>query len=105
MREPACTSFRLGGGTALALQLGHRLSDDLDLFCPDGFDPHELYGAPGLSDAVVTGFVGYDVFPVLRSLVYFMDAEDEPQPQMLRAMKWNDVKRNICDAVERVERQ
>ena len=28
----------LGGGTALALQLGHRRSFDLDVFCPDDLD-------------------------------------------------------------------
>jgi hypothetical protein len=42
---------------------------------------------------------------VLRSLVYFADAEDEPEPKMLRALKWNEVKRSICGAVERLERQ
>ena len=50
-------------------------------------------------------FVGYDVFPALRSLVYFADAEDEPEPQMLRVMKWSDVKRSICGAVEQLDRQ
>lgn len=32
MREKAFDSFRLVGGTALALQLGHRISVDIDLF-------------------------------------------------------------------------
>lgn len=31
-------SFRLVGGTALGLQEGHRLSDDIDLFCDYDFD-------------------------------------------------------------------
>lgn len=31
-------NFHLVGGTALALLFGHRLSVDLDLFCPDEFD-------------------------------------------------------------------
>jgi hypothetical protein len=30
--------FYLGGGTGLALQLGHRRSEDFDFFCPDRFD-------------------------------------------------------------------
>lgn len=30
---PALSAFRLVGGTALALQIGHRLSYDLDFFC------------------------------------------------------------------------
>ena len=33
--EPAFSSVRLVGGTALSLQLGHRESDDLDLFSVD----------------------------------------------------------------------
>jgi predicted nucleotidyltransferase component of viral defense system len=35
-------SFYLVGGTALALQLGHRVSIDLDLFTSEPFDPNEL---------------------------------------------------------------
>lgn len=31
-------SFRLVGGTALSLQEGHRLSDDIDLFCDHDFN-------------------------------------------------------------------
>lgn len=38
----------LGGGTALALQLGHRVSRDLDFFTPVEFDEHLLL--PHLKD-------------------------------------------------------
>jgi len=31
-------SFYLVGGTALTLQFGHRLSEDLDFFAPESFD-------------------------------------------------------------------
>ncbi len=34
--------FSLVGGTALALQLGHRFSEDIDMFCFGGFDPLRL---------------------------------------------------------------
>ncbi len=34
--------FYLGGGTGLALQLGHRRSQDLDFFSFDSFDPESL---------------------------------------------------------------
>lgn len=37
-QEPELASFRLVGGTALALQLGHRKSDDLDFFTEGSFD-------------------------------------------------------------------
>lgn len=36
------SSFYLAGGTALALQLGHRVSEDLDFFVDKAFDAEEL---------------------------------------------------------------
>ncbi len=44
-RLPLCESiknFYLSGGTALALQLGHRESEDLDFFCENNFDPLKI---------------------------------------------------------------
>lgn len=38
MRAPVLDSFRLVGGTALSLQLGHRLSVDIDLFSDAPYD-------------------------------------------------------------------
>ncbi|MGZ8559893.1 MAG: nucleotidyl transferase AbiEii/AbiGii toxin family protein [Chitinophagaceae bacterium] len=35
---PSCDAFGLGGGTNLALRLGHRFSIDLDLFTNAGFN-------------------------------------------------------------------
>lgn len=35
--------FYLAGGTALALQIGHRDSIDFDFFCPTSFDTEELF--------------------------------------------------------------
>ena len=37
MADPALSGFVLVGGTSLALQYGHRLSEDLDLFCSKNF--------------------------------------------------------------------
>lgn len=36
-------NFYLAGGTALSLQLGHRISDDIDMFTPLAFNEEELY--------------------------------------------------------------
>lgn len=36
---------------------------------------------------------------VLRSLVYFDDAEDDPSPVMLKPLSWDEAKERICDAV------
>ena len=41
--HPALQDFNLVGGTALALQLGHRTSIDIDLFSLNSFSPQELY--------------------------------------------------------------
>lgn len=38
MEMPALSSFNLVGGTALALQIGHRISIDLDLFTHQDYD-------------------------------------------------------------------
>jgi len=37
------SDFVLYGGTALALQLGHRVSEDFDFFSSEGFDPERLH--------------------------------------------------------------
>jgi len=42
MKKPYLKGFNLVGGTSLSLQLGHRISYDLDLFCTDPFDTLEL---------------------------------------------------------------
>ena len=40
MKEEMLRSFNLVGGTALSLQIGHRLSIDIDLFTTNDFDVH-----------------------------------------------------------------
>lgn len=42
MAKPALTGFNLAGGTSLALQIGHRLSVDLDLFGIRPFEAQEI---------------------------------------------------------------
>ncbi|WP_435352592.1 nucleotidyl transferase AbiEii/AbiGii toxin family protein [Emticicia sp. SJ17W-69] len=38
MQEPLLNDFYLVGGTALSLQIGHRISVDIDLFTNTSFD-------------------------------------------------------------------
>jgi hypothetical protein len=46
--------FVLYGGTAMALRLGHRHSEDFDFFSNEGFEPGALlYGVPYLKEARV----------------------------------------------------
>ncbi len=171
---------RLVGGTALALQLGHRLSIDLDIFgvwdqsldirkilgrCGETIEEHsteniKVYTVSTIKVDVVyytyawlhepveadgLRFAGMpDIAPmkleainsrgskkdfidlafllkrfslkeivawyrmkyplgseylVLRSLVYFDDAEDDPMPRMLKPMRWEAAKAGIQQAV------
>ena len=43
--------------------------------------------------------IKYNVLHVLKSLVYFEDAENEPSPIMFRETNWEDVKSSIQKAV------
>jgi hypothetical protein len=44
MNDKELQDFFLVGGTALSLQIGHRISIDLDLFTVNSFDDNELLG-------------------------------------------------------------
>jgi hypothetical protein len=39
---PELNDFHLVGGTALSLMYGHRISEDLDLFCVSKFDNNQI---------------------------------------------------------------
>jgi hypothetical protein len=177
----------LAGGTGLALQLGHRISQDLDFFRASPFAPAELAaGLAGLGRVLVQGrsagtlhvtldglrvsflaaespllfagtpyrgltladprdiavmmviaiggrgsrkdfvdlffylrgggslegvfdlvsrrFAGVDfnAYHLLRSLVFFEDAESEPMPRMIRRAAWSEIKRAIVTEVKRL---
>ena len=179
--NPHFRETRLVGGTALALQIGHRKSIDLDLFGNITMEPLELsqelqaygdlsmrsssqrihrmmlrnvqldivqYDYPWLAPPVATGGVRLAAIPdivamklaaitnrgtkkdfidlaflldrfelsemlglyadkfedgerfmVLKSLVFFEDAEDDPMPYMLQPINWNDAKKRIIKSV------
>ena len=180
-------SWVLAGGTGLALHLGHRYSEDLDLFWDQPFDPAELAQSlsrigrvrvqqiaedtlhlelnglrvsflriqtpllfPGTSYrrlivadprdiavmkviaiggrgsrkdfvdlffylkgggtlAGVLSLVGqryqevdFNSYHLLKSLVYFRDAEEEPLPQMIKPVAWETVKELLIAEVRRL---
>lgn len=118
-RDPALVDTRLVGGTSLALQLGHRKSVDLDLFGKD-IAPMKLEAITNRGskkDFIDLAFLlntftlremleGYTAkypqgseYLVLRSLVFFDDAEEDPMPVMLKSLGWEEAKARICDAV------
>lgn len=179
-------NFYLGGGTALALQLGHRQSIDLDWFSRAAFSNRDLKEelsrlgklevvgeeegtVNALLDGVKLSFlryryplafplvdferikladerdiaamkidaassrgskkdfidlyfllkkysldhliavfqkkyegIGYNQLHILKSLVYFEDAEKEPMPKMIQETDWKKVKRSIQDKVNEI---
>jgi hypothetical protein len=180
-------TWTLAGGTGLALQLGHRYSEDLDFFRTETFETDLLIAAlspigsvsiqsrssgtlhsvldglrvsflrmqapliyPGTSyrgltladprdiavmkliaiggsgsrkDFVDLYFfiqsggslestlelsrhrfenVDYNQYHLLKSLVYFEDAEKEPMPRMLRDVSWSTIKKSIVAEVRRL---
>ena len=175
MTTPELKKFRLVGGTALALHLGHRRSDDIDLFADEPFDSNAIGDFLRLNDqriceCSVSGhrddikidvmahryawidpaeewegirlasirdiaamklnaianrgskkdfwdiavlldrwtlddvmswyrirYPHMDDWQVVRSLTYFDDAEEEPDPVSLTALTWLDVKEFIQD--------
>jgi hypothetical protein len=46
--------------------------------------------------------VDYNDYHLMKSLVYFEDAEAEPMPRMLREVSWDEVKKTIVAEVRRI---
>jgi hypothetical protein len=87
---PWLSDFYLAGGTALALQLGHRTSVDLDFFTGKPFDEgkmienlaaigkieilqKERQSITGILDGVKISFLGYP-YPILKPALSFQGA-------------------------------
>lgn len=179
--------WALAGGTALALHLGHRRSEDLDFFRPEPFDPERLAAgvaevgavsvqsrsadtlhlmleglrvsflraqvpllfpgtayrgltiadprdiavmkmiaiggrgsrkdfvdlyfylqAGGSLDGILSQVrrrfsqIDYNEYHLLKSLVYFDDAESEPMPDMIRDVGWETMKDALIAEVRRL---
>ena len=71
----------------------------------DFFDAHRLImelGLPALLQIYQAKYPSHDVGTVLRSLVYFDDAEDDPDPTTLDGTSWSQIKTGITKAVSRI---
>ncbi len=187
VREEHLEEWTLAGGTALALQLGHRYSEDLDFFRAAPFDParlaedlsrlgsvtihgssrgtlhvaleglrlsfletsapllfpgtryrglmvadprdiavmkvvaiagrgsrrdfidlHYYLQACGTLESVLALLarrfprLDHNEYHLLKSLVYFADAEEEPMPRMIREVSWEAVKAAVTAEVRRL---
>lgn len=80
---PELSNFYLVGGTALALQIGHRKSDDLDFFSEKSFDAHNIKQAlnnlPGTATLVAEKPTG---------LSYFYDPPNEDAHFKIDIYNW-----------------
>ena len=183
---PELEPFFLVGGTALAIQIGHRKSEDLDFFTRDSFETEAVleairrddtgdlivlgkatntlnlaiggvkvdvmrHGYPLVDDLVSVGkvrmaqpadiaamklaaitnrgsrkdfvdlyfllrefslsdmlafyeqkYAGHDLFPVIKSLAWFDDAEGEPDPILLEEVSWEMVKEGVREALREI---
>lgn len=88
MGEKLLSSFSLAGGTALALRFGHRESVDIDLFTE----------APFEEQALAEKYANDSLWNIEKALVYFDDAENDPDPRDQRGQTWEEVKRFIRKA-------
>lgn len=180
-------SFYLSGGTGLSLQIGHRVSEDLDFFNPelvnalqlekeiatlgqlintelaagtlntyvdgvklqfleyrypllepfsnwrgmqlssildiactklqtvsmrgskkdfvDLFFLFDIYSLPELLEKAKTKYssVDYNQAHILKSLVYFEDADAQPMPRMLKEVSWDIIKSRMMSEVKNIE--
>lgn len=90
--------FYLAGGTGLALQLGHRISEDLDFFTPAQFDPanlsRHLDQRPGYRETEVSrGTLHCEVAGVKASFLHYPVPPRQPTIEYLsvRVADWRDI--------------
>ena len=73
----------------------------------DFIDVHALFEAYSLIDMICLFQAKYpqgSVPHLMRSLVYFDDAERDPMPRMFRRVRWHAVKRDITREVAHYDR-
>jgi len=85
---PLVDDFYLGGGTALALQLGHRKSADLDFFSRKPFDSSILLEriSPESVGSVREGTMHCEKKGAKLSFLIYIE------PLIYPAVKWRDIK-------------
>lgn len=105
MQKNYLNDFILVGGTSLALQIKHRVSVDLDLFCTEPFDTRDLkeYSLTELLELYQEKFKHTAIFHVIKSITYFNDAEKDADPVVFnRKINWTKVKESIISEVQRL---
>ena len=92
-RIPEVRTFYLAGGTGLALQLGHRRSEDFDFFRAPALVPQDFLAVlREAGDLIKYRGVTVDPYHLLRRLTFFEDAEAETMPHLLIDLTWDEIK-------------
>ncbi|MCF8397578.1 MAG: nucleotidyl transferase AbiEii/AbiGii toxin family protein [Bacteroidales bacterium] len=121
-------SFVLVGGTALALQIGHRISVDIDFFTRENFDIRETLEyleqeytfqtqyshtntLKGIIEGIFADFISFyrkkyksrNEFHAIKSLTYFEDIISENWPEMIieNDLSLEKIKRVLLDERDR----
>lgn len=85
------TDFYLAGGTAVALQLGHRISEDLDFFSARPFDPTSLTAVLGGGESFTATLISpgalWGVFGATKVSFFYY-----PYPLLKPLLVWEDIK-------------
>lgn len=90
----------LAGGTALALLLGHRLSEDL-YFLAKEFSLEQMLKFYDQKYGVLENHL----YIILRSMDYFAEAEIDELPEMLIPVSWEEVKKFFHDQSLKLARE
>ncbi len=64
----------------------------------------DIFGLSSMLDFYREKFTDGALLPVLKSLAYFDDAEDDPMPEMIQDYAWPEIKRRLIEAVSLVAR-
>ena len=111
--NPELKDVRLVGGTALALQYGHRKSVDIAAMKvnaiigrgtrKDFIDLYVLlqhYSLKEIMNFYRQKYPEFSEYRALLSMTYFEDAEMQDVPQMFINTSWEDMKKTIVEAVK-----
>lgn len=98
-KEAVLNNFYLAGGTGAALQLKHRVSLDLFFICK------ELISLNNLLSLFKRKYknVNYNMIHILKSLVYFEDAENNPMPMLIVHISWQEVKSFFKEEIRKID--
>ena len=94
----------LGGGTGLALQIGHRKSEDLDFYVDLYCITRKLISLESLISLCMEENHGiqYNKLLFLKGLIDFEEADREPDPLMIHEMDWERVKETLTKEVMQI---